>query len=75
MMGTVRSHRNLSVGSLKAQLLEICSRAIHAAVSAAITGLEVFKRIRAAGPFFFGQVKLQHREGARLKFYLAQNRT
>ena len=75
MVGTVRSHRNLSAGSLKAQLLEICSRAIHAAVTAAITGLEVFKRIRAAGPFFFGQVKLQHREGARLKFHLAQNRT
>ena len=75
MMGTVRSHRNLSVGSLKAQLLEICSRAIHAAVTAAITGLEIIKRICATGPFFFGQVKLQHREGARLKFYPAQNRT
>ena len=75
MMDAVRYQRNLSVGSLKAQLLEICSRAIHAAVTAAITGLEVIKRIRAAGPFFFGQVKLQHREGARLKFYPAQNRT
>ena len=75
MVGTVRSHRNLSAGSLKAQLLEICSRAIHAAATAAIIGLEVIKRIRAAGPFFFGQVKLQHREGARLKLYPAQNRT
>ena len=75
MVGTVRSHRNLSAGSLKAQLLEICSRAIHAAVTAAITGLEVIKRIRAAGPFFFGQVKLQHREGAGLKFHATQNRT
>ncbi len=75
MVGTVRSHRNLSVVSLKAQLLEICSRAIHAAFTTAIISLEVIKRIRAAGPFFFGQVKLQHREGARLKFHPAQNRT
>ena len=75
MVGTVRSHRNLSVVSLKAQLLEICSRAIHAAFTAAIISLEVIKRIRAAGPFFFGQVKLQHREGTGLKFYPAQNRT
>ena len=74
MVGTVRSHRNLSVDSLKAQLLEICSRAIHAAVTAAVIGLEVIKRICAAGPFLFGQVKLQHREGARLKFYPTQNR-
>lgn len=74
MVGTVRSHRNLSAGSLKAQLLEICSRAIHAAVTAAIIGLEVIKRICAAGPFLFGQVKLQHREGAGLKFYPTQNR-
>ena len=58
MVGTVRGHRNLSAGSLKAQLLEICSRTIHAAVTAAITGLEVIKRVRAAGSFFFGQVKL-----------------
>ena len=75
MVDMVRRHRNLSAGSLKAQLLEICSRAIHAAVSAAITGLEVIKRICTTGPFFFGQVKLQHREGARLKFHPAQNRT
>ena len=47
MVGTVPSHHNLSAGSLKAQLLEICSRAIHAAVTAAITGLEIIKRIRA----------------------------
>ena len=75
MLGTVRNHGNLSVDSLKAQLLEICSRAIHAAVTAAIIGLEVIKRICAAGPFLFGQVKLQHREGVGLKFHPAQNRT
>ena len=75
MVGTVPCHRNLSIDSLKSQLLEICSRAIHAAVTAAIIGLEVIKRICAAGPFLFGQVKLQHREGVGLKFHPAQNRT
>ena len=75
MVGKVREDGTPSVSFLKAQLLEICSRAIHAAFTAAIVSLEVIKRIRAAGPFFFGQVKLQHREGTGLKFYPAQNRT